>query len=806
MQRFSGFQLSAVAAALKNLTLGICAFAVQAQAQTVPEGADHATQKLYNAWDMATQADVFPLLWTHNLAAAAVNNGVMSATARDTDPHFWLQFPPIPSAIVPSNLAQSPIDANTHTRLSFLMWLPESVLPGSNNGRLVWHKGGGTIAAFDSAYSESPLFPVYPGWHLYDFDLTALTPSRGTAWTGEKFGLRIDPCLGCAVPFKIDWARLYHDKDTESVITLSPGKTHVLAQVMPTGSNTPVTTVMPAATSGKASVARLPPGRYNIASISDVDYALTRRGKAWNFGALSDALTISGIAVVGTNSSGLTGFTTNPDPFVLLDIPTFRPIDASKYRHIAIDMTLNNVPDRESGLLVWWGDTPAAVRHPSSFTPVEAGRHTYRIDLGQYSDWTGLVKALRIDPLNGPNAGGGVGFTLHSVTLTSTSGAQETVTFNAQPLVVNARPSVRILSPGFTSGDDYALVEQGKPWALSQDQIKQPTLSNLVGWEYVTRIPEINASGQFFHATSKPAAPGHTEGDPHAFWLYQENARPIEADTYRWLGFDLYVPMDASNQDELTKGAMARVAWKTDDVDPGVTSDDIVLMPGLQRYWLDMAKLIYEPASTRVWSGSVRYLRVDPLELPTSRHFYLGRTELRSAQKSQYVLPVVVDVQDAEGDAMSVTVRAGSSTIATAQGLKNGTHQLYANVTGLAAGEHLLTVDVSDGKSSLVRQAEVSFIKLPTGSGVPAHQTKAANRIFQWAESLIGGQLGQSVTSTMSPACPGGVPGSYGRYYPTSQSCLLVLDGLVAYSLNGKPLAIAGTVDQLLMHAAEANF
>ena len=93
MQRFSGFQLSAVAAALKNLTLGICAFAVQAQAQTVPEGADHATQKLYNAWDMATQADVFPLLWTHNLAAAAVNNGVMSAPPLP-------QPPPAPAAVL----------------------------------------------------------------------------------------------------------------------------------------------------------------------------------------------------------------------------------------------------------------------------------------------------------------------------------------------------------------------------------------------------------------------------------------------------------------------------------------------------------------------------------------------------------------------------------------------------------------------------------------------------------------------------------------------------------------------------------
>jgi hypothetical protein len=50
---------------------------------------------------------------------------------------------------------------------------------------LVWHKGGSTIAAFDAAYSESPLFPVYPGWHLYDFDLAALTPSKGSPWTGE---------------------------------------------------------------------------------------------------------------------------------------------------------------------------------------------------------------------------------------------------------------------------------------------------------------------------------------------------------------------------------------------------------------------------------------------------------------------------------------------------------------------------------------------------------------------------------------------------------------------------------------------
>jgi hypothetical protein len=649
------------------------------------------------------------------------------------------------------------------------------------------------------------LFPVYPGWHLYDFDLAALTPLKGSTWTGEVFGLRIDPCLNCAIPFKLDWARLYHDKETASSVALPSGKTHLLTQVLPTGTTTPVTTVIPAS-AGKASIARLPAGSYNIAPISDADYALSQRGKAWNFSSLTDAMVTSGISGVSVGSNGLTAFTSNPDPFVLLDVPTLTPVDASKYRYIAIDMSLTNVPAQESGLLVWWGDAPATVRHPSAFIPVQPGRQTYRIDLSKSADWKGLVKALRIDPLNGPNAAGGFGFTLHSVTLTTTSGAQEIVSFNNTPLIVNARPTVEILSPSFSTGEDYALVEQGAPWAIRQDQIKQPSLSNLIGWEYVTQIPEINATGQFFHATSQVAAAGHTEGDPQAFLIFQENAKPIAADTYRLLGFDLYVPMDAANQDELTKGAMARVAWKTDDVDPGVTSDDIVLMPGLQRYWLDMSKLVYEPASARMWSGPVRYLRIDPFEFPSSRHFYLGRTELRTLPISQYVLPVTLGLQDADGDAMSVTVRVGNTILITAQGLKNGTHQLLANVSALPAGEHQLSVDVSDGNGSMTRKAHVNFVKVPTGSGVPAHQVQAADRIFRWAESLMGGLLGPSAASSMNPACPTHIPGSYGRYYPSTQSCLLVLDGLIAYSLNGKPLSVAGYTDGLLTQAAAAGF
>lgn len=775
-----------------------------AGAQTVPEGVEHATQVLGNAWDMDSSADVFPLLWTHNLSAATVANGVMTGTARDTDPHFWLQFPRIPSAIQPANLAQPAIDTAKYTHLSFMMWLPDSVVAGSRNGRLVWHRGGSTVQAFDSAYSESSLFPVYPGWHVYHFDLASLVPASGGAWTGSIEGLRIDPCLGCQVEFKLDWARVYQHSDTAAAVSLPTGKTHLVADIVPTGETSPQWIALPGA-SGKVSVARLPAGQYRVAPITDGDYALSHRGKPWNFTTQTDLQWsgIGGFASPQVGTSGFTGTTNGADPVVWLDMPSQSPIDASKYRYLALDMTLSQVPAQESGALVWW-ETIGSGIFPSAFTPVQAGRATYHIDLGESAQWRGLVKALRIDPLNGPHAGSGVRVTLHGVRLTRTRGFEEAVTYNSQPLVINARPRVQILSPAFDTGDDYALVEQGKAWALLADQVKQPQLSNLSGWEYVTSIPGLAVTGQFFHATSQPAASGQTEGDPHAFLAYQENQHPIDANAYRFLGFDLHVPMDATQQSELTHGAVARIAWKENDTDVGVTSDDIVLMPGLQRYWFDMSQVVYEPASPRQWGGSVRYLRVDPLEFPESRHFYLGASQLRSLPSAKWVVPVALQLNDPEGDALSVTVRAGTTVLAQAQGLGNGVHQVLASVAALPVGEHTLSVEVSDGRSTLVRQAEVPIRKLSLADAMPTHQVKAADRIFNWAESLLASTLGPGTASDGNHACLQAIPGAYGRFYASSGICLLTVDGQVLFTSQGA-LNLVGSTAQLLSQAAAAG-
>lgn len=782
-------------------------FALGAAAQTVAEGPDHASQVLGNAWDMTGQDDVYPLWWTHNLRAATVANGTMTGTARDTDPHFWLQFPPIPSAISAPNLAQTPIDANRYTHLSFLMWLPDTVVSGASNGRLVWHHGGNTVAAFDAAYSESALFPVYPGWHLYHFDLAALPPRVGLPWNGTMYGLRIDPCVGCNVQFQIDWARLYHPNEAPA-ISLPSGKTHWLTEIKPTGSSQTVSTVLPVG-SQPGAVASLPPGSYRVAAISDGDYALSQRGKAWTFDTQNDVLWSSnyGLSGASTGSNGLRATTNNSDPCLQLDIPQQQPIDASKYRYLTIDMSLDRVPPNESGLLVWWGDQAAAVRHPSDFIPVQAGRATYQIDLQRYLQWAGLVRALRIDPLNGPAADQGVGFTLHSVRLTTTAGLKETVVYNSTPLTINARPSVKILSPSPEEGEDYALVEQGKAWTMQPGQVKRPELSNLSGWEYINRIPDLEQSGSFFHATSQPASPGQTEGDPHVFLAFQENTYPIDATNYRWLGFDLYVPMDATAQSELTRGAMMRLAWKANDADPGVTSDDVILLPGLQRYWFDMSQLVYEPASARTWGDMVRYLRIDPLEFPESRHFYVGPVQLRSTPSARHVLPVKLQLTDADGDALNVKVMSGHTVLAQADGLAAGqTHQIIASLAALPAGEHPISVEVSDGRSSIQRTAMVPVRKLNLQAPVPTAQMRSADRVFAWAEQLLGGTLGAGTPSGQGHACLQGIPGAYGRSYAASGICLFTLDGLVLYTLHGGDVVLAGSLSSLLTQAAAAGF
>jgi hypothetical protein len=773
-------------------------------ATSLAEGDDYATAVLGDAWDMSNRADVFPLLWTHNLSSANVSGGMMTATARDTDPHFWFQFPRFPSSILPANSRQVSIDADRFTRLSVMMWLPDSIVPGASSGRLVWHHGGDTSAEFEAAYSVSSLFAVYPGWHFYDFDLAAMSITSGRAWSGTIGGLRIDPCVGCNLSFKIDWARLYGSQGAGHDYTLSSGDSALVIDNDTDASNGILTVL--AGDNGQASLAALPPGTYQVAPIGGGDYALTQRGDPWDFDSSSDLLWSSTNDFTNARVAGnqFSGTTAGADPFVLLDIPARKPIDAATYRHLAIDMTLGSLPAQEPGLAVFWGTQTATPQYQTAFIPVSAGRQTYNIDLGSYANWSGTIKALRIDPLNGINAGNSVAVAIHAVRLTDSAGLTETIRYEADPVTVNARPTVSIVAPSYDTGEDYAEAELGAGWTMAGTGIQQPQLGNLNGWEYIASIPDLGVTGSFFHATSQPAAAGNTEGDPYAFLVYQQNAKPIDGDTYRWLGYDLYVSMDATQQSELTVGAMSRIVWKTGDTDTANNSDDIVLMPGLNTYWLDMKNLRYEPASTRVWSGSITYLRIDPFEFPDSRHFYLGRARLTAVPTGRYVVPVVLQLGDADGDSLSVEIRSGQAVLAQQSGLAPDRVELLASLAELAEGEHHLSAIVSDGTNSSTVDFPVPIKKLSLATPLTSYEQRTLDRVFNWAEAVYPQVLAPATASTFQHACA--VPGSYARRYAGSNFCLFGIDGAVGYTQGDATIHYAGRLADLLGVAAAAGF
>jgi hypothetical protein len=773
-------------------------------ATVVSEGQDFATDVLGAPWDMSNQEDVFPLLWAHNLSSANVAGGIMTAQAINSDPHFWLHFPQIASSILPINSQQKLIDANKYNRLSVYMWLPDSIVPGANTGRVVWHHGGDTGAQFDAAYSESTLFPVYPGWHLYTFDLSKLQTTKGIAWSGTMQGLRIDPCLNCVISFKIDWARLWNGNDTQAQVpTLASGKTRLLVD-SDTSTDNGSLGVYPANSQGQVLLGGLPPGRYYTAALSDEDYALAERGDAWDMNSTSDFVwtLTSGFRNPSVANKTFTGTTNGADPYVLLDIPADHPIDASKYKYLTLEMTLDRLPTLESGLLLWWGTEPVAVKDRTDFIPVQGGKNTYTIDLSRYPSWNGNIKALRLDPLNGPNANSGVGVTLHSIRLTKTQGGSESVQFAADPLVINGKPRASIVAPTYDTGEDYATSELGKPWVMDSGDVLKPELSNLSGWEYITSIPDLGLSGKFFHGASLPAAPGATEGDPQAFLAFQQNAKPIQADNYRLFGFSIYVPFNSLDLNELTTGAMMRVVWKENDTDAGLQSDDIVLMPGYNTYWLDMKAIRYQPETTRSWGGQVRYLRIDPLEFPTSRHFYLGPAKLTAYPKARRFLPVIVDLSDPDNDPVTVEVWAGSSKLASASG-KRGRTTVLTDVSSLPSGIHTLSLKLSDGINSNTVALPVPFEKLPLTTPPSSYEMAAANRIFNWVEGTLPELAPKGPQSTTTHSCV--LPESYVRLYSGTGLCLMVSDGAGFFTL-GNVSDYAGPLKDLLDTAAAAGF
>ncbi len=686
-------------------------------------GADYATITHQDGWDMSNTDDIFPLSWVHNLGNTRFENGVLIGTPKDGDPHVWLQFPQIPSSIPTLNQREQKINASQFNQLSFYLWLPDNIGSGKT-GRIVWHAGANTIEAFDVGYSESALFPVQAGWHLYTVDLGKVTVSSGRAWKETIEGFRIDPCVGGCDEFRLDWVRLISPELSSAAFYNSSNSTTntLLIDSDNNDSNGFLTTI--SGNSGMFSFAHLPPGKYYISPTSDNNYAFSQRADLWDMNESSDILSdlTNDWMNPSVNNGVFSGTTNGADPNITLQIPNDRPIDASKYKFLSVTMSLSTIPDQETGLLVFWGNQINAPSFRSDFISTQAGTKTYTIDLSSNPNWQGKIRSLRIDPLNGANANTGINVIIDGVHLTKTGvNNSDQVNYLDDPVVVNSPPSVTIHTPNVLSGNDYATEVLNNSWNMdnSHDVANE---QNLISSAFVNRIPDLNLSGDFFTANSIARSP---EGDPGVWFLFQETLKPIAADKYHLLSFDLYVPFDANNQQELTDGAVVRVAWKQNDFDVGVTTDDLLTQPGLHTYQLDMKQVRYEPTSTKVWSGLIQYLRLDPLEFPTSRNFFVDSVKLLSLPSYAQLLPLNFTLQDSDNDTLDITIMVDGNVYAQRNNLVAKEHTVYLDTNSLNVGEHNLSLVVTDSFNSSSTSTLVPFKKTEAAKPVtlPANET-----------------------------------------------------------------------------------
>ncbi|MBT7308074.1 MAG: hypothetical protein HN842_07640 [Gammaproteobacteria bacterium] len=663
------------------------------------EGTDYSHSILENRWDMSDSADLFPLRWVDNLQSAVLEEGLLSATPQDSDPHIWLKFPQIPSSLTTLGQQQPVIDADRFTRLSYYLWLPEQVIPGTPEakGRIVWHHGGDSIESFDAAYSESELFPVYPGWHLYEFDLDTLVVGNGQPWQGGIEGLRVDPCMGCSA-FKLDWARL--SEVNSSVMELADISSDQILIDDDQNPNNGFLNVVTKNQENSFSFAHLPPGQYQLTPAPN-EYALTSRGNLWDMEENSDLYWggVSGWNSATIGNGSFSGTTVGGDPFLMLDLPQGKPIDTQRYSQLSLRIYLSEIPRVEPGLLLYWGEQPVTFTANSDFFPLQAGWNSVQIDLSQYAAWQGEVRSLRIDPLGG--ALDGVEVHLDEVTL---SAGTEAITLHQQhSLIINAAAEIMLLDPHPYSGQDYATTLLGNTWDMNE-------------WADVpstAHVEQEQISGSRYSAYS--TATSDPEGDPGVYLLFQQNQTPLDADIFSLLSVTMEVPFDANQQNELTRGAVARVAWKSDDWDSGLTTDDILLYPGLSTYLLDMRQAVWEPASERSWSGAVRYLRIDPLEFPESRPFELDEVRVMSLPQYRSMMPVQYQLHDPEQGAMEVDILIDGNLHQRNTARSDGVHTAWLDISTLQPGEHTLTLQVTD---DLGNQQQTGLI-VPFIKGTP---------------------------------------------------------------------------------------
>jgi hypothetical protein len=275
---------------------------------------------------------------------------------------------------------------------------------------------------------------------------------------------------------------------------------------------------------------------------------------------------------------------------------------------------------------------------------------------------------------------------------------------------INNPPSIQVADPSVTSGADYATTVLGNAWDMSSANDIQ-----LTGLDHFTNL---SFSGGLMNATN-------TTNDPIVTLLYNaNNAVPIDTASYRYLTYRLQVdgPYD------LGAGSVARVIWGSQVSSVAAISQDIIVLPGMNSYTVDLAPLStaldggLEPGSGEAWTaGPKRYLRLDPHEFPTARSFHVDDVKLTAKPVGGTSFTIRFLTADPDADATTVSLYYDADTNPTngktliASGIPGSGGQFSWNSTSVPRGEYYIYAEASDGVQVMGRYstAPVQLVGVP---------------------------------------------------------------------------------------------
>lgn len=305
------------------------------------------------------------------------------------------------------------------------------------------------------------------------------------------------------------------------------------------------------------------------------------------------------------------------------------------------------------------------------------------------------------------------------------------------PIRINARPTFAFTSPSFTSGMEYAAVERGNAWDMSDAADIDP--------HRTVNITSPVFSGGRLTATS-------TSGDPQiALSLLNPDGIhiPIPTVRYRYLTFRMlfdaspYPSSSYASQHtrENIIGAVARLQWVYTDFETDASlTKDLLLHEGWNDYTVDL----WDPELLETrgappsagWTNvpAVNYFIFHPIEPSVPISMQLDDIKLCAPNAPvNNRFPIRWVAGDADGDALTITLLYGTgagagfagNTIVTLtnQAPGAGAYEWYSGAE--PAGAYTIRAVVSDGRNTLVRDALAPVLLGPPEPQWPVPAIKA---------------------------------------------------------------------------------